>query len=259
MKKNFCNLVVDHMTFLVDPRFYNVTYALFRIVFGVDAAGIIYDKRRRWPGDAEEKSMTFASRIGTYQDKGKNMANSIIAVVQPTEPRAQGSHVRDILHNRGGSSHWQHIALRTPDLLGFHRHALSLGVNFITPILKDADEDLIQVFSGEWNLPDAPPSGIFFEFVQRDPNPALLKKLASANRQAWFRDKTFLGLYQEKENEYRSGKVRPFIDEELFLSIEGLLKDKPLWRISSTDLKNVESIMKKHAQKRGQKEPVGAA
>lgn len=258
MKKNFCNLVVDHMTFLVEPRFYNVTYALFRIVLGVDASGLIYEKRRRWPGAREESSMTFASRIGTYRDKGKDMANSIIAVVQPTEPAGQGSHVRDILKNRGGSAHWQHIALRTPDLLSFHRHALELGVNFITPVLKDADEDLIQVFSGEWNLPGASPSGIFFEFVQRNPNPALLKKLAGANRQAWFRDKTFLGLYQEKENEYRSGKVRPFIDEELFLVISAQLKDKPLWRISAADLKRVESAMRDFAKSRPMQELAAA-
>ena len=245
MKKNYLNLVVDHMTFLVEPRFYNVTYALFRIIFGVGPEEILYEKRRKWAGDKAEKSMTFATRIGQYPS-GNKLNSSIIAVVQPTEPESQRSHVREILKNRGGSAHWQHIALRTPDLLAFHKHALERGVNFITPILKDADEDLIQVFSGEWKLPGAAPSGIFFEFVQRDPTPGLLKKLASADRQSWFRDKTFLGLYQEKEKEYQSGKVKPFIDDALFVKIERFLDGRPVWEIKAKELKAVEGLMKSH-------------
>ncbi len=247
MKKPFLNLVVDHMTFLVEPGFYNVTYALFRTVFGVGPEDIIYEKRRRWPGDSEERSMTFASRLGSY-GKDARVNNTIMAVVQPSEPAATPSHVRDILRNRGGSAHWQHIALRTPDLLAFHRHARGLGVNFITPILKEDSEDLIQVFSGEWNLPGSGPTGIFFEFVQRSPSAAVLKKIET--RQAWFRDKTFLGLYQEKENEYRGGKVRPFIDEKLFQGIDRIVGDKPLWKISAADLKAVERAMKAHARAR---------
>jgi len=43
-----------------------------------------------------------------------------------------------------------------------------------------------------------------------------MKNLSEQNRESWFNDKTFLGLYGEKEQEYRSGKVRPFIDFELF-------------------------------------------
>ncbi len=249
MKKPFQNLVVDHMTFLVEPRFYKVAYALFRIIFGVDSGDILYEKRSRWPGASKEESMTFAARIGEAE-KTRGLGQSIIAVVQPSEPRGQKSHVRDMLKNRGGSAHWQHIALRTPDLLAFHRHASERGVNFITPILKDAEEDLIQVFSGEWILPGRAPSGIFFEFVQRSPGRGLLKKLAAANRQSWFRDKTFLGLYQEKETEYRSGKVVPFIDPELFSRIEKILAPKPLWKISKADLARVEREMKRFAKKR---------
>lgn len=251
MKKDFLNLTVDHMTFLVEPRFYKVTYALFRVVFGVGPEDVIYEKRRKWPGDSEEKSMTFAARIG--QSKvNKELNQSIVAVVQPTEPSTQSSHVREMLKNRGGSAHWQHIALRTSDLLAFHRHALERGVNFITPILKDAEEDLIQVFSGEWTLPGSAPSAIFFEFVQRKPPRVLLKKLeAAADREAWFRDKTFLGLYQEKENEYRSGKVKPFIDEALFVRIEKLLSAKKLWEIDAEELKKVESAMLEYSNSRG--------
>lgn len=248
MKRPYLNLAVDHMTFLVEPRFYNVTYALFRVVFGVGPEGIIYEKRRSWPGEDREMSMTFAARIGEGAVK-KGLGQSIIAVVQPSEPARQPSHVRQILKNRGGSAHWQHIALRTPDLPAFHRHALERGVNFITPLLKDAEEDLIQVFSGEWNLPGAGPSGIFFEFVQRNPGAALLKKL-SARREAWFRDKTFLGLYQEKENEYQSGRVAPFIDQALFERIESLVGAKALWEIAEKDLAAVEAAMLEYARPR---------
>lgn len=246
-RQPFQNLVVDHMTFLVEPRFYKVTYALFRVVFGVGPEDVIYNKRRTWPGEKEEVSMTFAARIGKHEGK-KGLDDTIVAVVQPTEPKSQGSHVRDILKNRGGSAHWQHIALRTPDLIAFHEHALSRGVNFITPILKDADEDLIQVFSGEWKLPGAIPSGIFFEFVQRDPNPEVLKKIEG--RQVFFRDKTFLGLYQEKENEYQSGKVKPFIDDALFEKLEKLLADKPVWTLTDKDLEKAESMMMEYARPR---------
>lgn len=249
MKKDYLNLVVDHMTFLVEPRLYKMTYALFRIVLGVSLEDIIYEKRRKWPGDRDEKSMTFAAKLGEYPASGK-LNSTIVAVVEPTEPARQSSHVREILSNRSGSAHWQHIALRTPDLTAFHRHALERGVNFITPILKDQDEDLIQVFSGEWNLPGAKPSGIFFEFVQREPGPDLLKRLAEANREAWFRDKTFLGLYQEKENEYKSGKVTPFIDDELFRAVEALLEPKPLWKIGEEDLRRVEEVMTAYAASR---------
>ncbi len=247
MKQPFQNLVVDHMTFLVEPRFYKVTYALFRVVFGLGPEDIIYEKRRKWPGEAEEKSMTFAARIGRPEPQ-EGLNQTVIAVVEPTEPARMSSHVREILRNRSGSAHWQHIALRTPDLLAFHRHALERGVNFITPILKDSQEDLIQVFSGEWNLPGARPSGVFFEFVQRNPGEALLKRLAESHREAWFRDKTFLGLYQEKENEYKSGRVTPFIDDELFLTIEKLLEPKPLWKIGEEDIRAVEGAMLEHAR-----------
>jgi hypothetical protein len=248
-KKSFLNLTVDHMTFLVEPRFYKVTYALFRIIFGVRPEDIIYEKRRKWPGEKEEKSMTFAARIGEAEPQ-KGLNQTIIAVVEPTEPARQSSHVREILSNRSGSAHWQHIALRTPDLLSFHRHAVERGVNFITPILKDAEDDLIQVFSGEWNLPGARPTGIFFEFVQRNPGEALLRKLADANREAWFRDKTFLGLYQEKENEYRGGMITPFIDDPLFEKIESLLGTKPLWKVDDEDISAVESAMLAYAKSR---------
>jgi hypothetical protein len=246
-KQPFQNLVVDHMTFLVEPRFYKVTYALFRVVFGVPPEDIIYNKRRTWPGESEEKSMTFAARTGVYEKK-KELNATMMAVVQPTEPMKQGSHVRDILKNRGGSAHWQHIALRTPDLIAFHEHCLERGVNFITPILKEDGEDLIQVFSGEWNLPGATPSGIFFEFVQREVKKDVLAKIEQ--RQHFFRDKTFLGLYQEKENEYRSGKIVPFIDDALFEKLEKALGDTPVWKLTEKDLDRAESVMLDYARPR---------
>jgi hypothetical protein len=240
-KRPFHNFVVDHMTFLVEPALYKTTYALFRIVFGVSKSDLIYEKRRPLPG-GKQASMTFATRIGA--EKAGGASQSIIAVVQPTEAKGASSHVRTMLKNRGGSCHWQHIALRTPDLLGFHAFCAERGVNFITPVLKDAEEDLIQVFSGEWMLPGAKPTATFFEFVQRDPSPRLLEQLAAgSNRQAWFRDKTFLGLYGEKENEYRRGKVTPFIDDALSKKIAKRLEKTELWDISDADLDAVEADM----------------
>lgn len=245
-KRPFHNFVVDHMTFLVEPALYKTTYALFRIIFGVSKSDLIYEKRRPLPG-GKQASMTFASRIGVETVASK--AQSIIAVVQPTESRTQSSHVRTMLKNRGGSCHWQHIALRTPDLVGFHTFCLERGVNFITPVLKDAEEDLIQVFSGEWMLPGAKPTATFFEFVQRDPSPKLLKELAAgSNRQAWFRDKTFLGLYGEKENEYRRGKVTPFIDDALARRIAKRLEKTELWDVSDAQLEEIEAEMKSYAR-----------
>ena len=246
-RQPFQNLVVDHMTFLVEPRFYKVGYALFRVVFGAEQDDIIYNKRRTWPGTSEEVSMTYAARLGRYERK-EGLDSSIMAVVQPTEPAGQPSHVRKILENRGGSAHWQHIALRTPDLLAFHEHCLERGVNFITPILKEEGEDLIQVFSGEWRLPGAAPSGIFFEFVQRDPDPEVLAKIEK--RQVFFRDQTFLGLYQEKENEYQKGAVTPFIDDALFEKIEKALAPKKVWEIGPKELDAVESLMLDYARPR---------
>lgn len=245
-KQPFHNFVVDHMTFLVEPALYKTTYALFRVIFGVSKSDLIYEKRRPLPG-GKQASMTFASRIGVETVASK--AQSIIAVVQPTEAKTQSSHVRTMLKNRGGSCHWQHIALRTPDLMGFHKFCVERGVNFITPVLKDAEEDLIQVFSGEWMLPGAKPTATFFEFVQRDPSAKLLKELAAgSNRQAWFRDKTFLGLYGEKENEYRRGKVTPFIDDALAQRIAKRLAPLDLWDITDAHLEAVEADMKAYAR-----------
>lgn len=247
-KRPFHNFVVDHMTFLVEPDIYNTTYALFRIILGVSREDLIYEKRSSWKGQAPQ-SMTFASRIGL--EKGGKVPNqTVVAVVQPTEPKGQGSHVRTMLKNRGGGCHWQHIALRTPDLVGFHEFCLARGVNFITPILKDSHDDLIQVFSGEWMTPGGRPTATFFEFVQRDPSPQLLKQLESAsNREAWFRDKTFLGLYGEKEKEYKRGKATPFIPDALARKIAARLKGLQVWEIGDDLLDEVEADMLAFAAK----------
>jgi len=261
-KQPFHNFVVDHMTFLVEPDLYKTTYALFRIVFGVGREDLIYEKRSSWPGQKKPASMTFAARVGVEKN-ARVPAQSIFAVVQPTEPPGRSSHVRTMLKNRGGSCHWQHVALRTPDLLGFHKFCVERGVNFITPILKDADEDLIQVFSGEWTVPGAAkPSATFFEFVQRDPSAELIKQLETAsNREAWFRDKTFLGLYGEKENEYKRGKAVPFIDDALAKKIAARLKGSEVWEIEDSLLEKVEADMLEHgaARARRRKSPVAGA
>ncbi|MBI3591125.1 MAG: hypothetical protein HY094_07120 [Candidatus Melainabacteria bacterium] len=247
-KLPFQNFQVDHMTLLVKPKMYNIVYLIFRIIFGVSREDIIYEKRKEWAKGKGEVSMTFAVRIGKGLTGNASVQNTIIALVQPSEPNTQPSHVREMLDSHSASAHWQHIALRTPDLLSFHQFALEHGVNFITPILKDDDEDLIQVFSGEWYLPGDKPSGMFFEFVQRDPSEALLKKLEEHNRESWFRDKTFLGLYGEKEKEYQSGIVIPFLDHKLSEKLLAKYGSKHVWEISEDDLKAAKKIMIEHAK-----------
>src|SRR5579863_5493283 len=112
------NFVADHMTLLIEPRMYKLFYAFARIILQVPKEGIIYEKRKRWPGTKEEVSMTFAANIGDVAKEGpKAVARTMIAVVQPSEPEGQSSHVRQMLHKHNASTHWQHIALRTPDLL----------------------------------------------------------------------------------------------------------------------------------------------
>lgn len=247
MKQSYLNFQVDHMTLLLQPRLYSVGYAIFRVVFGVQASDILYDKRKEWEKGKGEKSMTYALMLGRADETPRELMNTIVAVVQPSEPLSRPSHVREMLDGHNAASHWQHIALRTPDLLKFHQHALSLGVNFVTPILNDSAEDLIQVFSGEWFFPGMKESGMFFEFLERHPGEATQKKLELQNRQSWFRDRTFDGLYQEKEREYQSGKVTPFVDFELFEQIEKVIGGKSTFELSSDDLKKCEEVMRRYA------------
>ena len=249
-KRDFLNFKVDHMTLLVKPEMYGVAYSLFRIIFGVDQTDILYNKTKEWEPGAGEKSMTFAAMVGNAPEESKEVDKTIIAVVQPTEPAKQSSHVRTMLDDHKSAAHWQHIALRTSDLMAFHQHAEQRGVNFITPILKDDEEDLIQVFSGEWYFPGIGPSAMFFEFLQRNPSTAALKKLEDRNRESWFQDKTFLGLYGEKEREYQSGEVTPFIDFELFESLRRIISGREVFEIKEDDLKKMEETMINYAAKR---------
>ncbi|MGV3526264.1 MAG: hypothetical protein ACO1RX_18740 [Candidatus Sericytochromatia bacterium] len=246
-KPDFLNFAVDHMTLLLHPRLYTVAYTAFRIIFGVTPEDLLYEKRRTQP-DGSEVSMTFANRIGEWQAQANDPLSTIIAVVQPSEPLEQESHVRDMLDGHQSVAHWQHIALRTPDLIAFHAHASARGVQFITPILKDEEENLIQVFSGEWFFPGSPASGLFFEFLQREPSDSALAEIQKRNKQSWFRDETFLGLYGEKEREYRSGKVTPFLPEALFEQIAAYIGDRQVWQISEADLQAIEQLMLDYAQ-----------
>ena len=242
-KYPFLNFTVDHMTMHVVPDMYNATYIIFRTLFGVSKEDVIYEKRKEWASDQGEESMTFAVKIGQGIIGDLSLQNTIVALVKPSEPKNMPSHSRKLLQEHKADVHWQHIALRTSDLLAFHRYALERGVNFITPIMKDQDEDVIQVFSGEWFLPHSNPSGVFFEFTQRNPTPELLKKLEEHNRESWFRDKTFLGLYSEKERESQKNEVTPFIDHALFLAIQDPVKNKKLWEITEDDVNKTEKIM----------------
>lgn len=249
-KPNFMNFTVDHMTLLLHPKLYSVAYPVFRIIFGVRPEDILYDKRRPAKENRPEKSMTFASRIGDWKasENLNQKISTVIAVVQPTEPENESSHVREMLDGNKISAHWQHIALRTPDLISFYNHALEHGVQFVTPILKDEEENLIQVFSGEWFIPGSEATGLFFEFLQRNPSDSELSKIQEANKQSWFRDETFLGLYNEKEREYQSGKVAPFIDPELFNLILNYVDKKEMWQVTEDDIAHIANMMKDFAK-----------
>lgn len=238
------------MTLLVQPEMYNVSYLVFRTIFGCGPEHILYEKRKEWVKGQGEESLTFAMQVGHGGEYLEKFDNTMIAVVQPSEPKTQSSHVREMLDGHRAAAHWQHIALRTTDLMAFHRHALERGVNFITPILRDDSDDVIQIFSGEWFFPGSPPSGMFFEYLQRNPSAELLKKLEDRNRESWFNDKTFLGLYGEKEAEYQSGKVTPFLDPALFEQLHALVKGKKVWEIKDADVQTAEDTMKAYARKR---------
>jgi len=231
---------------------YNVAYLLFRIIFGVEKKDVIYEKRKSWIAGSPEESMTFAVKIGDGGLQNKALNNTIIAIVQPSEPESTNSHSRNLLKDHDTTVHLQHVALRTSDLLDFHRFAIDRGINFITPIMKDQDEDVIQVFSGEWFLPGTNPSALFFEFVQRNPTEELLKKIETHNRESWFRDKTFLGLYAEKERENRNHKVTPFIDDELFSKIQSSVKNKKLWEVIEDDVIKTEKTMLEYVKAKPQ-------
>ncbi len=241
-KPGFMNFTVDHMTLLLHPKLYSVSYAIFRIIFGTTPEDLLYEKRRKH-GEGREVSMTYASRIGQWEDRPGDPLNTIIAVVQPSEPENEPSHVREMLDGHESVAHWQHIALRTPDLISFHQHAIERGVQFVTPILKDEQENLIQVFSGEWYIPGSRPTGLFFEFLQREPSSDALAEIQRRNKQSWFRDETFLGLYDEKEQEYRSGNVVPFLSDELFEAILKRIGPKQVWEITESDLNDIEQLM----------------
>lgn len=244
MKKHaFQNFQIDHCTLLLQPEMYNVAYCLFKIIFGVGPNDILYEKRKEWEPGKGEQSMTFAVCVGEGSQKDVELTKTIFAVVQPSEPKTQPSHVRTMLDSHKQAAQWQHIALRTSDLLSFYKFALDRGVQFITPILKDDHDNLIQVFSGEWYFPGIQSSGMFFEFVQRKPSEASLAAIEAQNQETWFRDKTFLGLYDEKEREYQTGKVTPFVDFELFGKIARAIEGKKLWEITEANLEQIEQIM----------------
>lgn len=242
-KPSFLNFTVDHMTLLLHPKLYTIAYAVFRIIFGTQPEDLLYEKRRKSKTGGKDVSMTYATRVGQWQPKDGDPLNTIFAIVQPSEAESEPSHVRQMLDGHQQVAHWQHIALRTPDLISFHKHALERGVQFVTPILKDDHDNLIQVFSGEWYFPGSKPSGLFFEFLQRDPSDGELAEIQKSNKQTWFRDETFLGLYGEKEREYQSGKVVPFVSDELFEALTKKIGDKQVWDITEADLVDLERIM----------------
>ena len=209
-----------------------------------------YEKRKEWVAGQGERSLTYAICVGDEAEcpSDKIINKALIAFIQPTEPESQSSHVRTMLKDHRAAAHWQHIALRTPDLMAFHEHALKHGVRFITPIMKE-DDDTIQIFSGEWYYPGSPASGLFFEFVQRNVTSTLLKRIEERNRETWFNDYTFMGLYGEKEKEYQSGNVTPFIDFALFDQLKELIGNRHQWEITEEDVSKASEIMQDYAKK----------
>jgi hypothetical protein len=253
MKHSFQNFQVDHMTVMLQPRLYHVAYVVFNVIFGVAPEKVLYEKRKEWVEGEGEQSLTFAVQVGEARPDDKAKNKTIFAVVQPSEPLTQPSHVRTMLDSHNAAALWQHVALRTNDLIAFHKFAMERGVNFITPILTDDNDDLIQVFSGEWYYRGIKPSAMFFEFVQRRPSAEHLEAIQQANRELWFRDRTFLGLYGEKETEYQSGDVKPFIDFDLFDLIENEIKGLKLWEITQEVMDRCEGIMLDYTKKKNAK------
>jgi hypothetical protein len=57
-----------------------------------------------------------------------------------------------------------------------------------------------------------------------------------------------MGLYAEKEREYRSKKVAPFIPDELFEIIYNEVKNKEVWQITDTDILKIQRLMQDFAK-----------
>src|SRR6478672_6868950 len=99
MKHPFQNFAVDHMTLMLQPRLYNVAYVVFNVIFGVTPDNLLYEKRKEWAPGLGEQSLTFAIQVGEGQKEDKVKNKTIFAVVQPTEPENQPSHVRTMLNS----------------------------------------------------------------------------------------------------------------------------------------------------------------
>src|ERR1700691_5530694 len=107
-RPSFLNFKVDHMTLLVQPEMYNVTYAIFRTVFGCTPEHLLYEKRKEWTAGDGEKSLTFAMQLGSGGETKAEFDNTMVAVVQPSEPKQMQSHVREMLDQHRAAAHWQH-------------------------------------------------------------------------------------------------------------------------------------------------------
>ena len=59
-----------------------------------------------------------------------------------------------------------------------------------------------------------------------------------------------IGLYAEKESEYKKGKVTPFVDDALARKIEARLKGLEVWEIGDDLLEKVEADMLAYAKTR---------
>ena len=57
-RPSFLNFKVDHMTLLVQPELYNVSYLIFRTIFGCTPEHVLYEKRKEWvPGQGDQSDL----------------------------------------------------------------------------------------------------------------------------------------------------------------------------------------------------------
>ena len=62
--------------------------------------------------------------------------------------------------------------------------------------------------------------------------------------------KHFWVWYSEKEREYQSGNVTPFLDFDLLGIINRELADKKIWQISEADFSRIEDLMIDYSKKK---------
>jgi hypothetical protein len=214
-RKPFQNLVVDHITTLCHPSFYPIMYIIDRVIFGVPKEGIIYHIPDPDTAKPDSRSLTYAASLGKLT-RLSVFDQTLSARVQPGDPDVPSAHVWRMLEGKYSSRgvHTQHIAYRSKDVCTLVEHARSYGMNFVTPLCHEEDQNFIQIFTGEFYGPETEP-GTFLEFVQREVDAEVLRRVEECNRETFFRDRAFMQIFQAKEDEEKTGIISPILDFEL--------------------------------------------